>query len=150
MFKVSLSTASLIVVLAVSACGGAATPAPASATATPGSPSSAAGREISGAVAYDGTALDGHKIVVGAVLAGTAGAPAASAVLSGPGPYQLTGLADGSYTLFAFIDLGDDMGAPAATEPLGWYDVAADGTADPVVIASGAGVAGVAIQILDR
>jgi hypothetical protein len=150
MFKASWSTASLIAVLALSACGGGATPTPGSANATPGSPSSAPAREISGTVAYDGTALDGHKIVVGAVLAGTAGAPAASAVLAGPGPYRMTGLADGSYTVFAFIDLGDDMGAPGPTEPLGWYDVAADGTADPVVVASGTGVTGVDIKIRDR
>jgi hypothetical protein len=140
----SLLAGAVVTSLALSGCGGSSGSPQPSATLGP------AAHTINGQVSYAGTVLDGHQIVVGAVLSGGSGAPAYSTVLSGPGAYSLTGVADGSYAVFAFIDQGDDMGAPQATEPLGWYDAATDGTADEVVMAEGAAAIGVDIAIVDR
>lgn len=117
---------------------------------TPTATAAAAAKTIGGQISYAGSAASGHKIVVVAGLAGSQGAPAYSAVIDGPGPYTLTDLADGQYTVTAFIDLGDDMGAPQANEPAGSYDVGGDGTADPVTIAGGKAATGIDITIKDR
>jgi len=117
------------------------------ATATAAVP---AARTISGQVSYSGSLLGSHKIVVVVSKVGEQGPPAASTILTKPGPYSLTGVADGTYVILAFIDLGDDMGAPGASEPQGSYDKAGDGTADQLAIQGGAGVTGVDITLKDR
>lgn len=127
--------------LIVAGCG------PSGSTAGPTSGPTAAARVISGSVVYGGGALANHRIVVGAVRVGEQGAPAYSTVITAPGSYELAGVADGTYTVFAFIDLGDDMGAPQPGEPQGWYDVAGDGTPDPVSITSGSSAPGVDVTL---
>jgi hypothetical protein len=122
-----------------------------------GSPSGAptgsappAARTISGEIHYAGNLLDGHAIVIVANRASEPGPPAYSAKITAPGPYSLTDVADGTYLITAFIDLGDDMGAPQANEPAGAYDVAGDGTPDLVEIAGGSAVTTVDIILADR
>jgi hypothetical protein len=138
-----LATGTLVVAIGTIACSSVGT------TPSPGPTAMPAGRSISGQVTYDGKLLDGHKIVVVAARAGEQGPPAYSVVLSGPGAYRLTDVSDGTYTLLAFIDLGDDMGSPQTGEPVGSYDLAADRTADPVVMAGGGATRGVDILISD-
>lgn len=125
-------------------CGGSgASPSP---TASPTPPV----RAITGEIAYSGNAQANHKIVVGAVRAGEGDAPAYSAVITTPGPFALTDVVDGTYLVFAFIDMGDDMGAPQAGEPHGWYDVGGDGQPDEVTIVNGSAAAGVDITLQDE
>jgi hypothetical protein len=135
--------------LALGGCaspGGApqATGTPA-ATGTPG----VASMTINGTIAYAGAKLGTHKIIVIAGLGGSQGAPAYSAVITAPGPYTLVKVADGTYVVGAFIDTGDDMGAPQPADPLGWYDGTGDGKADAVVIAGGVAATGIDITIRD-
>ena len=110
---------------------------------------SAAPRSINGQVSYGGAALAGHKIVIAVNRVGSDGPPAYSGVLTKAGPYSIANVADGSYTLLAFIDMGDDMGSPLSNEPMGLYD-GGDGTADTVVLAGGKAATGVDITIRDR
>ncbi len=63
-----------------------------------------------------------------------------------PGPYELHGLKDGTYTIYAFVDLDDD-GAPRGNEPYGWYDQDGDDRADDVVVEGGASARGLAVTI---
>jgi len=140
----SLLAGAVVTSLALGGCGGSDGSPRQSASAGP------AAKTISGQIRYAGTALDGHKIIVVAVRAGSSGEPGYSTTLSGLGAYVLNNVADGSYTVSAFIDLGDDMGPPQAAEPLGWYDTGGDGTADEVVVADGSPAAGVDIEIVDR
>ena len=107
-------------------------------------------RTISGTISYSGAAFAPHRIVVVAVRSGDQGPPAYSALLPSAGPYALTNVADASYTVLAFIDLGDDMGAPLPGEPQGFYDTAGDGDPDPVAMLDGKSVAGVDITIRDQ
>jgi hypothetical protein len=151
MHKQTLLMGTLVLALSVAlgACSGSGgTP---QATGTPATATTAvASKAISGTVRYAGAKLAAHKIIISAVLGGSQGAPGYSAVITAPGPYTLANVADGSYVVIAFIDTGDDMGPPGETEPLGWYDVAGDGTADPVVIAAGGAATGIDIAIKDR
>ncbi len=71
-------------------------------------------------------------------------------MLAKPGPYTLANVDDASYTVSAFIDLGDDMGAPKADEPQGSFDAGGDGTPDAVVIQGGKAATGVNITLRDR
>lgn len=106
-------------------------------------------RTISGEITYGGAALDGHKIVIAVNRQGDNGPPAYSAILTGMGPYTIENVADGSYTILAFIDLGDDMGAPEPDEPSGTYDASGDGTPDVIVVADGTSVTSVDIALTD-
>lgn len=110
----------------------------------------AAKRTINGRVTYPGNALDGHKIIIAINRQGDAGPPAYSATLTKTGTYTISNVADGTYTVLAFIDLGDDMGAPQANEPVGTYDPDANGVADLVVLEGGVGVNGINVSIKDR
>jgi hypothetical protein len=131
----------ILAVLAV-ACGGSE--AAPEGTATP------APRTISGQIIYTGSALANHKIIVTAVRSGVEGAPVYVAVLTSAGAYTLTNVADSSYNIFAFIDLGDDMGSPQPDEPSGWYDPGDDGVPDSVIMQDGNPATGVDITIRDH
>lgn len=133
----------IFAVVVVGCAGPKATPTP-KATATP------APRSISGRISYAGSALAKHKIIVVAGFLGEAGTPAYSTIISSVGPYTITNVADSTYTIFAFIDLGDDMGSPQPDEPSGWYDPGDDGSPDPVTIREGNPVTGVDITIRDQ
>ena len=135
-------------VVALSGCGGGGDSKRSPVSSE--SPTVAAKRTISGRISYPGTALDGHKIVIAVSRQGDQGAPAYSATLTKAGTYTIGDVADGTYTILAFIDLGNDMGAPQANEPLGTYDPDSDGTANPFVVANGAPVNGIDISIRDR
>ena len=105
----------------------------------PAAPPTPQARTISGSVSYAGTINPTHQIVI---VAGRVGeqSPAYSAVLKQPGTYTLSNVTDGSYTIFAFMDLGDDMGAPQTNEPSGSYDSNGDGQGDQVVMIDGKGL----------
>jgi hypothetical protein len=103
-------------------------------------------RTISGTVSFTGAAKPAHQIIV---VAGRAGeqSPAYSAVIKELGPYTISNVTDASYTLFAFVDLGDDMGAPQADEPSGAYDLDGNGQADPVTMKDGKGLTDIDINL---
>jgi hypothetical protein len=103
---------------------------------------------ISGKITYAGNIKPTHQIIVIAVEAGQQ-APTYTVVISKPGPYTIYSVADCAYTVFAFMDLGDDMGAPKANEPSAYYDFNKDGQADEVTIIDGKGVTGIDIKLLD-
>jgi hypothetical protein len=135
----------LVVMLAAGACSGSGS----GATTAPSAAAAGAARTISGQISYGGSALGSHKIVVVVVRAGEA-APAYSTVVAKPGAYSIGNVSDASYTVMAFIDLGDDMGAPKADEPQGSFDAGGDGTPDPVVIQNGNAATNVNITLRDR
>ncbi len=122
-----------------------ATPTPPGPTATP----TPAPRTINGRISYSGAALANHKILIVANRQGGSGSPGYSTALSSLGPYTIAEVNDATYTLMAFIDLGDDMGPPQPNEPVGWYDVGGDGTPDPVVVSGGKAATGIDITIRD-
>ena len=130
----------------------AAAPTPSTAPSAPtvtAAPAAPAARTISGRITYEGTVQPLHQIVIVANRQGEQ-APAYSTILRQPGPYSIPNVTDASYTLIAFMDLGDDMGPPGANEPYGTYDANADGKPDEVVIKDGKGLAGVDIAVRDR
>lgn len=131
--------------LGVVACGGKdASPGP-----TVEGTLSAAQRSLNGRITYAGTSLANHKIVI-AVNRQAESSPAYSATITKTGNYTISNVADGTYTVIAFIDLGDDMGPPQPEEPLGLYDAGGDGVPDAVVMKAGAPVTGLDITIQDR
>ena len=140
-----LLAAGVISASTLAGCGGSS----ATSNPTSGGPAGPAAQTIAGTVSYTGTTSPTHQIIVVAVREGEQ-APAYSAVIAKPGPYSLTGVADGKYLISAFMDLGDDMGPPGANEPAGVYDASKDGTADPAVIQGGVGLAGVDIELKDK
>ncbi|MBI4729472.1 MAG: hypothetical protein HY775_08240 [Acidobacteria bacterium] len=129
----------------LAACGGGGN----GETGSPPTAPAGSARTVSGRINYSGTALGSHKIVVVLNRQGDAGPPAYSAVLSRPGEYAIGDVADGSYTVLAFIDLGDDMGAPQADEPTGVYDPGGDGTPDVVIVRDGGPASGIDVAIKD-
>ena len=118
-------------------------------TTLPATSTTVAARSISGNVTYAGTALDGHRFVIAVNRQGDDGPPAYSATLAKAGPFTISDVEDGSYTVIAFIDLGDDMGSPEADEPTGTYDTNADGNPDLVVVSQGAAVTGIDVVVSD-
>ena len=102
---------------------------------------------IAGSITYSGDLGSGVIIVV-ASLVGSDGPPAYSAVLNAAGPYALTGVGDGEYILQAFLDEGNDRGAPENDEAQGFYDPNGDGTPDAVVIAGGVGLIAIDITLV--
>jgi hypothetical protein len=131
----------------VSGCGGGGSDNTGSSS---GSPAVAAKHTISGRVSYSGTALDSHKILVTVNRQGDSGPPAYSTALTKVGAYTIGNVVDGTYTILAFIDLGNDMGAPQANEPVGTYDANGDGTADFVIVKNGEPAKGIDIVLKDR
>jgi hypothetical protein len=105
-------------------------------------------RVITGVVTYAGTAKSLHQIIVVASRSGEQ-SPAFSTVIKQPGTYTISGVTDGSYFLSGFMDMGDDMGPPGATEPFGYYDANGDGRTDEVVMNGGKGLAGINIDLQD-
>src|SRR4030043_1058928 len=105
-------------------------------------------RTISGKISYTGPVNPTHQIVV---VAGRVGEqdPAYSTVLQQPGTYTLSNVTDASYYVFAFMDLGDDMGPPEANEPNGYYDSNGDGQGDQVIMIDGKGLTNIDITLQD-
>lgn len=143
MSKHALASWLVVLMLAAVGCSGPAAPSTATATPLPAS------RSVSGEISYAGAARANHKIIVVANRVGEQGAPAYSTSISGPGPFILLNVTDSTYNVFAFIDLGDDMGAPKPDEPAGWYDANGDGTPDAVVVQNGRPVTAVNITLRD-
>jgi len=105
---------------------------------------------IRGRVSYSGRVTAAHNIVVFASRVGQEGPPAHSAVLPVAGPYTMTEVAGGAYTVAAYMDLGDDMGPPGPDEPFGWHAPSGDGTPDPVNVSVGNPAVGIDIVLRDR
>jgi hypothetical protein len=57
---------------------------------------------------------------------------------------------DGMLVSVVSMDLGDDMGPPGATEPVGIYDANGDGTADQATMQGGTGLTGIDIALKDK
>ena len=108
-----------------------------------------AARLIKGTVSYAGSVNPTHQIIVVATRVGEQ-APASSTVLKQPGAYTLSNISDGSYSILAFMDLGDDMGAPEANEPSGFYDPNGDGMDDKVEMTGGQSVSNIDIVLKDK
>ena len=142
------ATAGLLLVLltaasiVISACGG-------NKEASEPTESAVLPHTISGRVDYAGSSLSNHKIVIAVNRQGES-SPAYSAILTKAGAYAISNVADGAYTIIAFIDLGDDMGPPQPNEPSGTYDAGNDGTPDSFVLKDGGPATGIDITIVDR
>ena len=151
------ATAGLVLVLltaasiVISACGG-------NKEASEPTGSAVLPHTISGRVDYAGSSLSNHKIVIAVNRQGES-SPAYSAILTKAGAYAIltkagayaiSNVADGAYTIIAFIDLGDDMGPPQPNEPSGTYDAGNDGTPDSFVLKDGGPATGIDITIVDR
>ena len=106
-------------------------------------------KTVSGTITYAGSVSPTHQIIIVLNRQGEQ-APANSTVVAKPGPYSIGGVADGTYSISAFMDLGDDMGPPGANEPAGIYDKNGDGTADALTIQGGVGLAGIDIALKDK
>jgi len=115
---------------------------------------------VIGGLSYSGDQPTWHEIIVTAHETPD-GPPISSFPTSSNNPisiaalldgtmYGLGSLPDGDYYISAFLDV-DDSGSwpPGSTEPIGWYDVDADGNPDPVTITSGAALYGYDIELLD-
>lgn len=105
-------------------------------------------RTISGRISYEGNIQPTHQIIV---VAGRQGEqnPAYSAVIRQPGLYTISNVTDATYTIFAFMDVGDDMGPPQPNEPAGYYDADGDGKGDVVVLKDGKPLTGIDITLRD-
>lgn len=113
----------------------------------PALPPTGAG-SISGWISYTGSITGTHNIIVFAGRQGEEG-PVYHTVISAVGPYTITNMADYTYTVGAFMDLGGDMGPPESDEPFGWFDPGGDGQPDPVIVSGGSTVTGIHISLLD-
>ena len=132
---------SVLAVLLVGCGGGTGT------TSTPGT-SSPLNRVLSGQVTYAGKISPAHQIIIIVSRIGDQ-APAYSTVIGKPGSYTINNVSDSTYTVFAFMDLGDDMGPPQPGEPLGSYDSNGDGKSDEIIMKNGEGLSGINIALLD-
>ena len=128
-------------------CSSGETTATAPGTITPTTPT-VPSRTISGTVSYSGNVKSSHQIIIVANRMGEQ-TPAYSVILRNPGPFSISDVTDATYTLIAFMDLGDDMGPPGADEPSGFYDGNGDGKADVVIMTEGKGLAGIDITLTD-
>ncbi|MCC7355713.1 MAG: hypothetical protein IT330_18380 [Anaerolineae bacterium] len=96
---------------------------------------------ISGQVSYRGAISGTHNIVVIVWQEGTSGPPEYATVRSGPGPYNITGVADGRYQVAAFMDRDGDMGSPEPDEPFAWYPA--------TVVVSSSPISGINVALYD-
>jgi len=103
---------------------------------------------ISGTISYTGTVNPTHQIVVFAIRVGEQD-PAYYTVINEPGSYTISNVTDASYYVHAFMDLGDDMGAPEADEPGGYYDSDGDGERDTVVMTDDKGLTNIDVTLQD-
>lgn len=132
---------SILAVLLAGCGGGTGT------TPTPGT-SNPPNRVLSGQVTYAGKISPAHQIIIIVSRIGDQ-APAYSTVIGKPGSYTINNVSDSTYTVFAFMDLGDDMGPPQPSEPLGSYDPNGDGKSDEIIVKDGKGLTGINITLLD-
>jgi hypothetical protein len=114
----------------------------------PTSPPTGTG-SISGWISYTGSITTTHNVIVFASRLGEQGPPAYATVIFGVGPYTITGVAEYTYTIGAFMDLDGDMGPPEPDEPFGWYDPGGDGNPDQVIVNEGNPVTGIDIILHD-
>jgi glucose/arabinose dehydrogenase len=104
---------------------------------------------ISGTVTYYDNLPDGHTIQV-SIYTDTAHPPFDSTAVTSPqSAYSFTNLNDGTYYIFAYLDVDGSGGAPGIDEPAAWHDADGDGYADPVPIISDANVTGIDIALSD-
>ncbi len=103
---------------------------------------------IAGRVSYTGRITGTHTVIVFVARQGEQGPPAYHAILSGPGAYTITGVADGIYQVGAYMDLDGDMAAPEPDEPLAFYDPGGDHQPDPVTVSGGPAI-GIDIALSD-
>ena len=104
---------------------------------------------ISGLISYTGKITSSHNLIIIANRQGVPGPPAYYTVIGSVGSYTMSNVADGTYNLAAYMDLGNDMGPPQPGEPFGWYDPGSDQQPDPVTITGGNAVTNIDITLLD-
>lgn len=114
---------------------------------TPTTVAVAADRTIAGTITYEGDLGSGVILVV-ANLVGNDGPPLYSVAVDAAGPFAITGVDDGEYIIFAFVDAANDRGGPEDDEAQGFYDTNGDGTGDSVFIAGGVGVIDIDIALV--
>jgi hypothetical protein len=69
-------------------------------------------------------------------------------LLEDAGPYELDGMAPGTYVVAGFLDM-DGNGRPSAGEPVGFYDPGADGIPDPLALGPGEHASGIDFTLGD-
>jgi hypothetical protein len=111
-------------------------------------PTPPAAGSIAGQVSYTGRITGTHTIIVFVARQGEEGPPAYHAILTGPGAYTVTNVADGSYMVGAYMDLDGDMAPPEPDEPLAFYDPGGDHQPDSVTV-SGGPVTGIDLALTD-
>ena len=106
---------------------------------------------IEGSVTYYGSRPDPQPIQL-AVFTTTAQPlppPVATASTDSEArSYRISGLADGTYYVFAYLDSDGGYDYDPGQEPFAWYDYEGDGRADPVTVKGGT-VGGVDILLTD-
>ena len=136
-----LAAAGVLAVSLLAACGSSSsTLGPTGIAATPTAAGPVA-KTVSGTITYAGSVSPAHQIIIVLNRQGES-APAYSTVVAKPGPYSIGGVADGTYSITAFMDLGDDMGPPGTAEPIGTYDV--------LTMQNGQGLTGIDITLKDK
>jgi hypothetical protein len=105
---------------------------------------------ISGEISYVGQITETYDIVIGALLEDLEqGHFYYNTIIEGVGPYTIEGLPDGTYQVFAFMDLVGHGGPPEPNFPFAWYDPESTGQAAWLVIEEGEALTGIDILLLD-
>lgn len=95
---------------------------------------------IEGRVTYYGTTADTQTIQLAVFTTTAQPLPPPVAVAttdSDVRAYAVTGLEDGTYFVYAYLDVDDDGYPDPGEEPFSWYDYESDGQADPVTTKGG-------------
>lgn len=105
---------------------------------------------ISGEISYAGQIIETYDIVIVALLEDAEqGHFYYNAIIEGVGSYTIDGLPDGTYDVFAFMDLAGFGGPPEAEFPFGQYDPEGTGQPVPVVLEEGEALTGIDILLSD-
>jgi glucose/arabinose dehydrogenase/photosystem II stability/assembly factor-like uncharacterized protein len=99
-----------------------------------------AGGAIEGTVTYYGSLPDPQTIQLSVYTTTLQPLPAPVATAqttSEERAYTLSGLDDGTYYVFAYLDIDDGSDYDPGDEPFAWYDYEGDGRADPVIVQGG-------------
>jgi len=100
-------------------------------------------KSISGNITYAGNINPTHQVIIILFKPGDQ-TTAYSTVISKPGQYIFNNVADSTYNIYAFMDLGDNMGPPQPNEPIGYYNSNAN-----IIMNGGIGLTGIDITLLD-
>jgi len=105
-------------------------------------------KSVSGDITYTGNISPTHQVIIIIFRPGDQ-SPYYSTVISKPGPYTISNVADSTYKIYAFMDLGDDMGPPQPNEPVGYYNSNGSSQSADFIMSGGVGLTGIDITLLD-